>query len=983
MTVISNSAHHIEASAALADIFGVDKKAIDNAVFSFEKPTADLLSAILAAVFKKGSVWFDAHNYDTGQLVSACFKLIQSPHDQEALEGQYERIRDVLELLGRDDVDQFPLVKQKSAKQLNLAEFSASIGLSDVWIAESERLLRSAYSGGISLDNQHRLGLLCLWLTLACGVSSKGEVVITLRELAAKRVRTHQGLYWTSGCYEKRRGERRRQWLTEDTVLLAQSIDWADSRCDLSVNFQAIRDALISLKKLTQSFSRLNQRALFGSGLARGFMLAKLPAFAIEYMRGEISSSSLDEKSLARILGRSSLPIDSSQEGSSTGEHLFDDKRFDPPQDSLEKKQGLSASERSGKPPLTELSKILSSSSADAKKQAQAFISSALMNEQLPLIEQILEWAQDRLQKNAPRTVKLSLDHLHSRLLPVVPDFQQIDDPDQWSALVEEVTGDLEQRDKALSAMSSFASYLSKTFCEEFESAGRTAHSGINAQFVTPDELKSALVLLERRLDPELFKVARALTDLGYGAGLRRSEADGLRVQDLELGNVPVIRVIKHLLRLLKTTNAKRIIPLEIADSLSEGLIGHIQELMDSAGSSESLIFNQHGHQCLTLGDTLFNEITKALQEVCGEKKVKYHSLRHSFCGLLLLALLYKQSNLQALKAQFPFFETVEDLLPTIQGVALGSGTVGRFELSTVRCMMGHLSESTTLLHYFHWLDLIRFAGFSRPEASIHLSLQARCGAAGLKQNSRGRGAKIANAAETISRRLASASHALPEKQASAVAATVEQFEQSFGLLKAFEEGMELAQKISQQRSTQPAVPSSIDAQIEQSIIEAMDWVERVFQTGSMAKDLPKPYARLSDEGAISCQQALLASLASASQQDLLHLSEELCWLAEHRCAPYVTYRFEEHLQLQRGIHLLEVLFDQYPIRFRVIAEKKQGKKFVTEYEIETGNAHQVVPVDGARYRLSLRRGDSRFPHRAITWVTIALRIYIQRKISL
>ena len=66
-------------------------------------------------------------------------------------------------------------------------------------------------------------------------------------------------------------------------------------------------------------------------------MLVKLPAFAIEYMRGEISSSSLDEKSLARILERSSLPMDSSQEGSSTGEHLFDDKRFDPPQDSLER----------------------------------------------------------------------------------------------------------------------------------------------------------------------------------------------------------------------------------------------------------------------------------------------------------------------------------------------------------------------------------------------------------------------------------------------------------------------------------------------------------------------------------------------------------------------------------------------------------------------------------------------------------------------
>lgn len=966
--------------AALAITFGIDKAQIDSALESLEKPTADLLMKLTKVATGKSKPWWaNAFEYDTGQLIKLCFELMPSPHAQESLESQYEVIRSALELLGRTDVDQFPLVKKKPANQLNLASFATSIELSDRWIGECETLLNGAYTGAVTLDNQHRFGLLCLWLSLACGVTSKSEVAITLRELASKRVRTCQGLYWTSGCYEKRRGERRRQWLTEDTVLLAQSINWTDSRCNLSVNSHAIRDALNSLKKLSKALSKLNQTALFSAGRARGFVLAKLPAFVIDYMRGTISSSSLDEKSLARILDRSCLAMDNAQEDSSTEERLFDDKHFDPSQDPVEKQQGLSSIVRPGKPPLTELSKILASSSADTKKLAQAFITRALMSEQLPLIEQLLEWAQDLLKKNAPRTVKLSLDHLHSRLLPAVPDLQPIDDPDQWSAIVEEVTGDLEQRSKALSAMSSFAKYLSQTYGEEFESAGRTALSGINAQFVTPAEMKSAILLLERRLDPELFKVAQVVAELGYGAGLRRSELDGLRVLDLEFGSVPMIRLIQNALRLLKTSNAKRNIPLEITEALAEDHLVRIQSLVDSAGSLDALIFNQHGHQCLTLGDTLFNEITKALQEVCGEKKVKFHSLRHSFCGLLLLALLYKQANLQALKSQFPFLETVEALLPTIQGVALGSGTVGRFELSTVRCMMGHLSESTTLLHYFHWLDLIRFAGFSRAEVSIYLSQQARCGVAGLKQNSRGRGARAAGSAQAIADLLAKVGSALPERQASVVAKTIEQFEQSFELRKALDEVMELTQRISQRTTVLTAASSGLEAQIEESAAETMVWVKNVFQKGSMAKKFPKPFGRLSDEGAIACQQALLASMTSASQQDLLHLSEELCWLAEQRCMPFEPYIFSDYQQLHRGLLLLERLCGDFPVRYCVIAERKQGRKFVQVYEAKTDSTHQVESIDGARYQLSLKRGENSFPQRALTWVTIALKIYTKR----
>jgi site-specific recombinase XerD len=959
----------------LASTLGVARHQIDDAINQFATPTAELLISLAKAALRKGSWWQKAKGRDTGALIKKCFRHIPYPYNEWSLEKQFELIRDVLFVLGRDDVDRYPLVKSKLTKQLDLGAFATSVSLSDGWLNECQTLLVGAYKGTVAISNQDRLGLLCVWLCLGCGVSSKGELTIALNEIKLGRVRNHGELYWTSGCYEKRRGERRRQWLTQDTVLLSQSIDWSDSRCDPSSNFHAIRDALVCLRKHSIALSKLNQSSLFGAGLARGFLLAKLPAFVIEYLRGEISSSSLTESSLARFFDRSPAGLDTVATEAMDNEHLFDDKHFDPPIDTTQKISGLSVCAIDSKAPLTQLSRMLSRSDVHAKADAKSFIQYALQEAVPPLVKQILEWALSRLQLNAPRTVKQGLDHLHARLLPAVPDLEAIDDPDHWAAIVEEITSDLEQRSKALSALSSFATYLSMSFGEEFASAGRTALSGINAQFVTPDELASAITLLQRKLSPERFKIARSIVELAYGAGLRRSEVDGLRVMDIEFGSCPTARVEKNKYRVLKTLNAKRVIPLDITKALFPHSIAELQELAHSAAGHETLLFDQNGHKPLALGETLFNEITQALQEATGEKKVKLHSLRHSFCSLLLLGLFYKQLNLSSFKNELSFLETVEDLLPTILGALLGSGTAGRFELASVRAMMGHLSESTTLLHYFHFLDLMRFGGFSQPDALISLSDQARCGAAGLKQNSRGRGAKQNESSQAIASLLDKFTHKLPPKAVRLTEKVITQFEQSNDLRETLEQVMMLAKGQSLGKDVTDTPIKGWGTATFISTHRGLEWVKNVFLSGAMAREMPKPFDRLEDGGAIDCQQTILGNLSALSASELKRISDELCWLAEQRCTPYITYRFNNFDDLEVALKLLDQLLSGYPIGYTVKAQQKVGRKFVEQDKVESTKIDNLKPVSDARYMLTLSRDGQQFPHRAITWVTIALRI--------
>lgn len=971
----------LKQSALLANVFDIDNDSIVTAISSDGgSPRRTLLQAIVDdSQTKAGRDWWSkAAHVETKELIARCFRLLRrhstglelEPNDAE----HFDTIREALAVLGVGDVDSYPLIRLKSPKQLDLAALSEALNRSIEWVDVIQDLLTDAFHQDILLSNSQRFGILCIWLVLGCGVSSKGELSITLAELQCGRIRSHKGHLWTSCTYEKRRGERRRQWLTTETVLLSQSIDWSDERCQLAIHSHAIRDALKTVRTLSPKLKDLKQTNLLAAGLARGFFLARLPVFVIGYMRGEISSSSLSEASLARNLGCSIAPIDHAPEADP--EREIDGRRSSLAEPTEQAVIGISTMPVRRGSIISELSRTLSRSDIAAKKDAQKLIKATLAADLPPLIRQILCWVDQQLVPNAPRTVKSNLDHVHAQLIPVVDGLEAIDDPDQWASYLEEITADLSERSKALSALSSFAHFLTETYGEEFEGAGRTALSGINAQCVSINEVTRALTLLERSLDPGRFKVARVIVEQALGAGLRRSEVDGLLTTDIELGSVPAIKIRKNNFRTLKTCNAKRHIPLHLVEAMHKGHIERVRELSTNTVKNE-LLYKQHGHIPLNPGeDKLFLEITKALQAVSGDPKLKFHSLRHTFCCNLLCALMYDQTNLSALASFLPQLEDVQLLTRFLPSILGDAGTRERFELAAVRTMLGHLQESTTLLHYFHWMDVMRFAGFCRPEATLTLRESARRGAAGIIQNSSGDGSRLHSGNSWLEKRIAVATHALGTYKEHAVDLLITVIAQSQDIRESLDICMQLGRTVSSGGQIQTVTLPNFGTLTQADVTTATTWIHSTFIAGSYGRYTPDPLSQRKNAGAIDCLTHALHSLSLMAPDAVQQMAKDLCWLAATRCEPYLTYRLHHIDELLRAITALRALLPNYPIIFD-IEERRLGCKryeaLPSDFSIEDLQLRLGEP--DTAYKLCLHRGASQFPHRAITWLTCALRL--------
>ena len=964
-----------ESAKFIADLMGVDLDTlVDEIIHDGGSPRKKLLLAIIDDCKQSRSrLWWESHTSgDTKSLVERCFKFTRSAFLNTSDEDQFNVIRDALEVLGRSDVHKYPPIKQKPAEQINLAVLSEGLNNSDAWLANLDRLLSKTYQDNLLLDNKTRLGILIVWLVLGQGICSKAELSICLREIRHGRIRNHQSLFWTSGCYEKRRGERRRQWLSEDIVLLVGSINWNDPQCDISTNSHAIRDALASLKRQCPLLKSFNQASLYRAGQGRAYFIGRLPVFAIEYSRGIISSSSLPEERLAALLEQGPSPIDVMVDDLDQGTpKLMDSKRFDPAEE-LASGEMLADVPIKDASVMTQRSKILSrSDKSDAKRDALLLISTALSSETPPLIEQILSWAQDYLKHAAPRTVKLGLDHLHARLIPAVEDLQIIDDPEYWASLLEEITANLDERSKAISALSSFAGFLTREHCEEFATAGQTSYSGINAQCVSSTEVESALTLLKRELPPDLYDVAHAIVSLAYGAGLRRSEVDGLLVSDFELGTTPVVKIRQHKHRALKTTNAKRYIPLHLVEAFFPGHFGLITSLDQSATSP--LIFQQHGHQPLSITDRLFNRITQALQDATGNKKVKFHSLRHTFCCNLLLGLFCDHFQLGKLKHYIPYISDVEKLRRVLPGILGDSGTSDRFELSAVRSMLGHLQESTSLLHYFHFMDVFRFAGMNQPESQIVISPTARHGAAGFSQNSRAIGSKIRDGQIVFDKIIESHTHSLTPRPESKVSQHIDTFKASSQIRQTLDEVFAMCRKVLNKELISAHPISGWGIASQESIQGGIDQIQKVFLTGALAKDVQAIFERVSDKGAIDCYQAMLGNLSKLDQDELNYVASDLVWLSKQRVTPYVTYRFENRDDAQRAVDLLHLILLGYNLRQNLTGKVRVGKKRVMGF-VENMEQGQMIPsLECHHYLLKIYRGEEQFPHRALSHLTAGL----------
>ena len=941
-----------------------------------DKVVLELLNAFINALGREDGLREHFARRDARRLIRRAFRLFPSSLSQLSDENKLSIVCEMLTILGLEDLHRFPLAKLLPLPQLNIQHLSEFTALADSWQQTCDRLLADSFRGRPELTSLQRIGLLIVLLALRSGIVTRSEIKGTLLELRSRRIRSHSGLYWTSSCFERRRDERRRQWLTQEMVLLAGSIEWPGD--DAVYSSHLIRDALIAIKRVEPVvFAKLNQGNLRHAGMSQGFFTAKLPVFVIEYMQLNIASSSLPEVTLARLMGRSALAFDlveaDTKESSDKRSVLKDPIEAD----------GLAESPIQDRSPLARLSRLLSNNASDTKKLARMQIEASLKAAPPPpgLIGQILEWADKEIEKNKPRTVKMHLDNLHACLLPACPDLQMIDDPEVWQELLQQITAHRDEKSKAFNALSKFARFLTAEHGEVFVTAGQTASSAINAQLITVQEVEAAIQLLQKRLDPGRYKIARVMTELAYGCGLRRSEIDGLLVRDIELHSfAPTVCVRENDRRLLKTGNAKRNVPLELAEVLFPGFLRRLEEIVAGAGPASSLVFGQLGHIPLEVGSTLFNEITKSLKDVCGDDKVKFHSLRHSTCCNLLLALFFRIYDFARYESVIPHLKSIRQMILVVDALFKNSGSINRFELANVRNLMGHLGEATTLLHYQHLLDLFRMAGFTMTHSAVDQT--ALLGAAGVKQNSRAKGSRLTEANQKIAEALSSIAHELPAKIETKATQEAMGFQQTSDLREVLHLAMSLADQVFTGEEITIAKLGDWGYADKDTIVKAVNWIKATYLTGEFKREMEGCFERLEDQGSIDCLQVMLHSLQQRCEQDLRMVAEELCWLAGKRCRPYLSFRFDSEAEVSRAAALLDSLLGHLPLAVEATPQHKIGKKWVSK-DVGVYPLLSDIPTEtGYRYIIKLKRGQQRFPHRALTWLTIALRVCMESRVS-
>ncbi len=889
---------------------------------------------------------------------------------------QLDTIQTLLEILGFENARCFPLLAHEAKTPIVSKDSIGHLRHAHLWVQATTRLLERTYRRELKLDARARLGILCIWLALMSGVASSGEMRIALIELQAGRIRRHGNLLWTSGCYEKRRNERRRQWLTEEIVLLASSINWHEAGFTKTGAPQAVRAALASLARLDPgTFATLNRSSLLKASTARAFYEAKLPAFILEYMRGDIGSSSLPESVLARLLGMSPTSWDQQGDNALTQDSARNDKP-----DPVSPAEALASTRPTARPTvLKRLSQMLHTSAPSAKKQIQTFIREARENDDLPgLVDQLLEWCSLSLSSRKPRTVKTALDKLMPRLLGNFEGLEAISDPEVWADLVQHMTAEPDEAGNALSAISGFARYLTEQHGEEFATAGSSGLSSINAQVLTVQEIHNASLLLKQNLGPGLGKLAATLLKLSFSTGLRRSEIDGLLVSDIEFVRTAALRVRKNEHRTLKTSNAKRNIPLGLAESLFADVVTDLAKFAEQpnclSGTSR-LIFEQFGHEPLVDPHRIFNAISSALQQVTGESKAKLHSLRHSYCCLLLLSFFYEHLELERYEDLLPYLREIRELGVVTRAQLNPSGAVHRFELATVRGLLGHLTEQTTLMHYYHWCDFMRYAGFTREQCLVKLSLQAQLAAAGKNQNTRGPGKHIGDLTAVKADVIGKFCKPLLPREQNALDQKVEAIKRTELLKNDLVRAMTHAGHLVAGKAPGPLVLDGLGPIPEGKIQAGIRWLDRTFLQATYGREFPSPYKQLTDAGAGSCLLAMLNNLVGKSESDLTRLAAGLRQLLEHRSEPYLSYLYEDHAQLMKAGAMIQEVLAGFPYSFAVTIEVKIGRRYDKRHTSSL-DLLDLPDVPSARYRVRMHRGSSeQFPHRALVWLVTALSI--------
>lgn len=233
----------------------------------------------------------------------------------------------------------------------------------------------------------------------------------------------------------------------------------------------------------------------------------------------------------------------------------------------------------------------------------------------------------------------------------------------------------------------------------------------VDANFITIDEYRCVLRCIDGDTnlnDPYLRKALKLFVSVCFWGGLRRDEALGLRVSDLDAAGHLHIR--PYAKRKLKTSNANRSLPVAILlpKELFEELAQWTKERAHAPRSrAVALFFSRQDDASMLLSPkTVYSKIIASMRDSLGDQSLKIHHLRHSFATLLAAKLLsYMQTFPSRLFARHP--ETVEWLKDreAFRSKLFLTDKMRGADLQGIAHLLGHGSPGTSVEHYIHCFD--------------------------------------------------------------------------------------------------------------------------------------------------------------------------------------------------------------------------------------------------------------------------------------
>jgi integrase len=282
----------------------------------------------------------------------------------------------------------------------------------------------------------------------------------------------------------------------------------------------------------------------------------------------------------------------------------------------------------------------------------------------------------------------------------------------------------------------------------------------VDSKIITPEQYSEARHFLRSNpedarewKDSELRHAAEAMLILGFRCGTRRMEAHGLELEDLTDRSSAWLWVRPTEARQLKTSNAKRQLPLFeslIPESELEVLYSWKEKRIQQGVSKECpYLFATRGPNAN--GGTvqrqipvqkLISLIHRALRNATGDHSLHYHHLRHSFATWSFLRLML--SDLPQPTVLFPHLPETTAWIEsgkTFRKDLYGTGHPTRKHAMAVASLLGHSGPSVSIEHYIHCMDWLLNAFLSQSKLlrvpSTHQAIlaSARPGSALYKRN--------------------------------------------------------------------------------------------------------------------------------------------------------------------------------------------------------------------------------------------------------